>query len=203
LKKIWWALVAIAVVVSSAAGLYYAHTPTSKEECVPSGGEEYWLNNYTPAHSLGYEEEDWWVTYPKMHPNYSEPVEHPDWIIEHLHHHPMLILVHTTTCSYCSIQEEHISAVLPQYRDNITYIDILADTQDGYERGQDVFVAYDPNDGAHYVPLTVYITLCEANGKVFVAWHGIEGVTSEEWIESHIEDAIYYFEKNNNSWEGH
>lgn len=151
----------------------------------------------SPAHSVGSGEDDWWISYSDHHGSPGTQVSHPQWLLDALEEGPVLIYAHKE-CSYCAPQEEAIDELLQEYGGQIEFIDV--DAEKGDPKSADVAI-YDPNGVPHYVPLTILATLVEdQDGNVKVGWHSSEEVTGKEWIQSYIEDAVYYHDQNSARW---
>jgi len=67
------------------------------------------LNNYSPAHTLGSGDNDWWAAYPDQNENSGSNVDHPSWIEDALKEKPVLILVHSSDCIPCLVH--HVYAL--------------------------------------------------------------------------------------------
>ena len=77
--------------------------------------------------------------------------------------------------------------------EHIFDIDIY-DNEANYEIATEIFDIYDPNEEAATIPITVLVSKIQnENGNDVVIWHGTEGNTGKDWIDSHIRDSIYYY----------
>jgi hypothetical protein len=74
---------------------------------------------------------------------------------------------------------------------NLSYFSLLGGRDD--QRITDAIGAYDPDGGAHYVPLTVIITERTVGGASVTAFHSWEGTIRSEALDSWIMDAIDHF----------
>ncbi|NYT02473.1 MAG: thioredoxin family protein [Methanosarcinales archaeon] len=149
------------------------------------------------GHSVGVGEDDWWLGYPDQHPNAGEDVRHPQWVLEALQSGPVMIYGHGD-CEYCAPQTEAVGRLMEQSGDEVEYFNIPSD---GSDSRKDYFSVYDPDGGATYVPLTVFVTLVQdSEGEVQVAWHSSEDITGEEWLSSYLEDAIALYQENVADW---
>ncbi|NYT02009.1 MAG: thioredoxin family protein [Methanosarcinales archaeon] len=147
--------------------------------------------------SVGSGADDWWIDFPDGHVSSGSEVSHPQWLLDALQDGPVLIYAHKQ-CSYCAPQEEALDELLPEYEGQIDFIDV--DAEKGDPKSGEVAI-YDPDGGPHYVPLTIVATLVEdQDGNVAVGWHSSEAVTGKDWIQSYIEDAIYYHDQNSAGW---
>ncbi len=151
-----------------------------------------WMNDYTPIHSVGSGEDNFWISYPSSHPNSSQPVNHLTWVLETLNQHCVVIVVHKTGCTTCQPQADRVIALAEKYEDEGTFYDL--DISLGGETEQKAYEAYvyDPAGPPGYIALTVLVTLIEVNGKVEYCWHSWEGNVADAELEGWIQDTIYY-----------
>jgi thiol-disulfide isomerase/thioredoxin len=157
-------------------------------------------DSYTPIHAVGSEDDEWWTDYPDQHENAGSSVEHLDWVIDDLKDKPVLIFVHSSNCVPCLAQMPRIASAVEKYGDDLHYYDILAENS-GYEKAIGILDVYDPDGGGQYVPTTVFITLAKGpDGNVDVAWNSQIDAMSQDEIDSYIEDSIYYYKANRDSW---
>ncbi len=157
-------------------------------------------NNYSPNHSLGTGEKDWWVNYPDQSRNAGSSVSHPRWILESLKERPVLIFDYSNNCKSCIVQKKNIDQALEKVGNEVTLFDVSYDNKD--VRAFEVFQSYSlGSEGRYYVPTTVLITLIRGrDGMIDVAWHSVEDVMSTEEIDSYIKDSIYYHQMNSADW---
>jgi thiol-disulfide isomerase/thioredoxin len=157
-------------------------------------------NSYSPAHTLGSGNNDWWTAYPDQNANSGSAVDHPSWVLDALKGKPVLILVHSSNCVPCLTQIPRIKKALESYGSNLSYYDVLA--EDGsLRKAMDILDIYNPTGGAQYVPTTIFVTLIKgADGNVEVAWHSQLDAMSEEEIDSFVKDSIYYYKQNAAGW---
>jgi hypothetical protein len=147
---------------------------------------------------VGSGSDDWWTNYPDQSSGAGKEVNHPSWVLDALEAKPVLIYVHKE-CDYCAPQQEAVDKILDGFKGQITYYDINAD--EGDSRTEEALLAYDPNGGVSYVPMTIIVTLAEnSEGEVVPVWHSSEDITGEEWIQNYVEDAISYYDDNSSSW---
>jgi hypothetical protein len=157
------------------------------------------LQGYKPVYSLGSGKDDWWIKYPDQSPNASSPVNHLAWVIDSLKEKPVVILVHSTDCKACKVQQKDLNKVLDVYGGDLNYYDITADVVDA--KVLDVLNAYYPNAGVPMVPTTVLLTLVkDTNGKVVVGWHSMDDAMGEDVVASYVKDAVYYYRQNSADW---
>ena len=43
-----------------------------------------WLNDYTPVHSVGTDDDNFWINYPDINPSSGQSVEHLSWVTDSL-----------------------------------------------------------------------------------------------------------------------
>lgn len=155
-----------------------------------------WMNDYTPVHSVGSGEGDFWISYPSGHPNSSEPVNHLSWVLESLNQHCVVIVVHRTGCVTCQPQADRVIALAEKYEDDGTFYDL--DISLGGDTEQKAYEAYvyDPAGPPGYIALTVLVTLIEVNGEVKYCWHSWEGDVADAELEGWVQDTIYYYHVN-------
>jgi thiol-disulfide isomerase/thioredoxin len=119
-------------------------------------------------------------------------------VLDALKGKPVLIYVHKE-CDYCKPQTEAANKVAEEFKGKITYYEISGDGGDS--RAEEALMAYDPNGGVTYVPMTIILTLAPgSDGEVGPVWHSSEEITGEDWIRTHIEDAISYYDENSSGW---
>jgi len=159
-------------------------------------------NSYSPAHTLGSGDDDWWTVYPDQNENSGSDVEHPSWVEDALEEKPVLILVHSNDCRPCLIQIPRINNAVESYGLNLSYFDVLAEGS-GFQKALDVLYIYNPagGDEQQYVPTTIFVTLIKnSDGEVEIAWHSQTDAMSDDEINSYVEDAIYYYKQNAAGW---
>jgi glutaredoxin len=149
-------------------------------------------------YSVGSGSDGWWTSYPEQSENPGKEVNHPQWVLDALKDKPVVIYVHKG-CDYCKPQTDAMAEVVNESGDDFAYYDIAGDGSDA--RAEEALLAYDPNGGVSYVPLTVILTLApDSEGNVQVAWHSTEDVTGKEWIENYVKDSISYYDDNSADW---
>ena len=153
-----------------------------------------WLKSYTPGYEVGSGNDDWWVNYPSQHPENGASVDHPQWVQDEIAEGPVIMLVHSQ-CEGCAQQTREVPEVVEQYPGRIKFFDIdIYDNEANYEIATEIFDIYDPNEEAATIPITVLVSKIQnENGNNVVIWHGMEGNTGKDWIDSHIRDSIYYY----------
>jgi len=157
-------------------------------------------SSYSPAHTLGSGNNDWWTAYPDQNVNSGSAVDHPSWVLDALKEKPLLILVHSSNCKPCLVQIPRIKSAVDSNSGDLSYYDMLAEGS-SYQKAIDILDIYNPTGGAQYVPTTIFVTLIKgADGKVEVAWHSQLDAMSEEEIDSFVKDSIYYYKQNAAGW---
>lgn len=159
-------------------------------------------NSYSPAHTLGSGDNDWWGAYPDQNTDSGMTVEHLPWIEDALQEKPVLILIHSSDCKPCLVQVPRINNALKSYGLNISYYDIIAEGK-GLQKAMGILDVYNPagGDEQQYVPTTIFVTLIEgSDGEVDVAWHSQTDIMSDDEINSYTKDAIYYYNQNAAGW---
>ncbi len=149
-------------------------------------------SDYTITHSIGSGSDEFWTVYPAEHPKSGQNVSHPQWVRNKLEDGPLLILAHSTDCQPCIVQQSDLEAVLPDYQNQIEYVDLLTDGSD--PRAMDVYNVYYPRGGQWYIPLTVLISQTTVQGETRTIWHSKVSTTGKDWLRTYIEDAIAYYE---------
>jgi len=176
----------------------FPHTNENGPEIIQSD-DKHWLENYEPRYGLGSVQYNWWIPYYNGHPEAGSKVNHTEWIVESLQNNSVVILIHGTTCHGCEETKNNMHNCLEIYGSNFTYFELNADGEDN--RTEEVFNTYDPTAGQNLIPLTVIITLIiDDNNETQIAWHSAEGERSEDWIESYMQDSIYYHRQYLETW---
>src|SRR5512136_490831 len=75
-----------------------------------NSNEPFWLNSYTPTHSIGTGADDFWVRFPDVNPNAGQPVNHTCWVLQALEKKAYVFVVHKTGCVSCQPQADRITA---------------------------------------------------------------------------------------------
>ncbi|MFO7676916.1 MAG: thioredoxin family protein [Thermoplasmatota archaeon] len=161
--------------------------------CVSENGDtrQSWLDTYTPVHSQGTGENNFWITYPEKLSKSGVEVNHPQWVLDELENNPILIVAGSDDCAPCIMQKRNINTVLETYEEQIQYFNIPTDGSD--PRAWDAYNAYWSQDTSWYIPLTAIITKGrDTDNEVAIYWHSSTGSTGEQWISDFVKDAIYY-----------
>jgi hypothetical protein len=149
-------------------------------------------------YSVGSGKDDWWTIYPDQSTGAGGQVNHPSWALDALRSKPVLIYVHKE-CDYCAPQTEAANKVAEEFKGKITYYELLGGGSD--TRAEEALRSYDPDGGKTYVPMTIIVTLASGSaGEVGPVWHSSENITGEDWIRTHIEDAISYYDESSSGW---
>lgn len=145
----------------------------------------------TVRRDLGAGSGDFWTVYPDSHPSSGQTVAHPDWVVDALGQGALLVFAHSEGCYPC-VQQTGICESAYHSHPDLLYFDLLSGTDE--PDASEAFAAYDPNDGVHYVPLTIVITKAmDGPGNEVIAWHSWEGVVDLTTLTSWIEDAQSYY----------
>jgi hypothetical protein len=155
-----------------------------------------WIDTYTPVHSVGSGDDDFWTVYPDIHPNGGQPITHLSWVLDSLKENSVVFVVHRTGCVSCQPQADRIIALGEKYVDYVVTYDL--DTTLGGDAEQKAYEAYlyDPDDGQGYIALTGIFTLVNDNGEIVYGWHSWEGDVADAEMETWIKDCIYYYTMN-------
>lgn len=157
-------------------------------------------DSYTPAHSLGSGDDDWWTVYPDQNENSGSAVDHLSSVLDALKENPVLILVHSNNCKPCLIQIPRIENAVKRNSGNLSYFDELAEGS-GFQKAIGILDIYNPTGGAQYVPTTIFVTLIKgSDGNVEVAWHSQLDLMGQDEIDSYVSDSIYYYKQNAAGW---
>jgi ABC-type Fe3+-hydroxamate transport system substrate-binding protein len=150
-----------------------------------------WIEDYTPAHSLGSDENSFWIDHP-----IDGSISHPQWVIDSLESNCVVFVVHKHTCTWCDPQAQRVIALSEEYEDSMYFYDLDLDLGgDIMEKGYDSLI-YDPDGPPSYIALTGIITLIKDDGETHVAWHAWEGDMTESELEDWMKDAMYYYHIN-------
>ncbi len=152
-----------------------------------------------PLHAVGSGPENWWIEYPYQHLNAGSAVDHPSWALDALEEKPVIVMIHKNDCGTCARQEAEIKKVLEGLGDDVTYIDVLYESDE--EKGWRALEVYDPSGDPGLVPVTVFLTLAPGpDGNATVVWHSVIGYRDEERIRSYLNDAIALHTDNSEGW---
>jgi len=161
-----------------------------------------WLDNYTPAYSVGTGSDNFWINFPEGSPTVGQSVTHLTWITEDLKEKPVVFVCHRTGCGPCTPQADRVKALREIYGNDAIFYDLDnpfegygVTTEDILQKFQEAFY-YDPNGSPHYIAFTGVFTLIEDGTDVKIGWHGWEGDVADAEMESWIKDSIYYYNVN-------
>jgi hypothetical protein len=165
-----------------------------------SNGNNDWLENYSPVHSVGTDSDDFWIAFPTGNPSVGQSVQHKTWVTEALEEKPVVFVCHRTGCISCTPQADRIKALGEMYEDDAIFFDLDDDyagtaTADMLKKYNEGFY-YDPNGGTHYIALTGVFTIINEGGEEKIGWHSWEGNVDDVTMENWIKDAIYYYHMN-------
>ena len=68
-------------------------------QIIISDGNDNWLENYTPVHSVGTGSDNFWINFPVGGPSAGQSVNHLTWITEDLKEKPVVFVCHRTGCA--------------------------------------------------------------------------------------------------------
>ena len=161
-----------------------------------------WLDNYTPAYSVGTGSDNFWINFPEGSPTVGQSVTHLTWITEDLKEKPVVFVCHRTGCGPCTPQADRVKALREIYGNDAIFYDLDnpfegygVTTEDILQKFQEAFY-YDPNGSPHYIAFTGVFTLIEDGTDVKIGWHGWEGDVADAEMETWIKDSIYYYNMN-------
>jgi len=167
--------------------------------CTSNNTNDNWLKNYSPEHSVGTGENDFWVNFLD-----GQNDNHLTWITESLEEKPVFFVCHRTGCVSCTSQADRVKALGQKYAQYAIFYDLDDDyagtaTADILEKYNAAFY-YDPNGGSHYIALTGVFTIVNDGGEIKVGWHSWEAPNdknvNDSALETWIKDAIYYYHIN-------
>ena len=87
-------------------------------------------DNYTPIHSVGTGEDDFWINFPVGNPSVGQSVTHKTWITDDLKEKPVIFVCHRTGCGTCTPQADRVKALREIYGEDAVFYD-LDDNYDG------------------------------------------------------------------------
>jgi hypothetical protein len=161
-----------------------------------------WLDNYSPAYTLGAGSNNFWITFPPTSPVAGQEVTHLPWIVEDLQEKPVVFVCHRTGCGPCTPQADRVKALRTTYGDAALFYDLDypfegygTATADILDKFYNAFY-YDPNGGDQIIAFTGVFTKINDNGVVKIGWHSWEGNVADMEMESWIKDSIYYYQLN-------
>lgn len=161
-----------------------------------------WMNNYTPVHSVGNGEDNFWINFPVGGPSAGQSVEHLTWITEDLEEKSVVFVCHRTGCAACTPQADRVKALRETYGEDAIFYDLDypfegygVATEDILKKFNEAFY-YDANGPPSYIAFTGVFTLINDGGEVKIGWHSWEGDVADAEMETWIKDTIYYYHIN-------
>jgi hypothetical protein len=161
-----------------------------------------WMNNYTPAYSVGTGSDNFWINFPVGGPSAGQSVQHLTWITEDLKEKPVVFVCHRTGCTSCTPQADRVKALREIYGDDAVFYDLDypfegygVAPEDILQKFNESFY-YDPNGEPHYIAFTGVFTLINDGTGVKIGWHSWEGDVADAEMETWIKDSIYYYKVN-------
>ena len=161
-----------------------------------------WMNNYTPAYSVGTGSDNFWINFPVGSPSVGQSVTHLTWITEDLKEKPVVFVCHRTGCAACTPQADRVKALRETYGEDAIFYDLDypfegygVATEDILQKFNEAFY-YDANGEPHYIAFTGVFTFIKDGGEVKIGWHSWEGDVVDAEMETWIKDSIYYYNVN-------
>jgi len=161
-----------------------------------------WMNNYTPAYSVGTGSDNFWINFPVGGPSAGQNVQHLTWITEDLKEKPVVFVCHRTGCAACTPQADRVKALRETYGEDAVFYDLDnpfegygVATEDILQKFNEAFY-YDSNGEPHYIAFTGVFTRINDGGEVKIGWHSWEGDVADTEMETWIKDSIYYYSVN-------
>jgi hypothetical protein len=166
------------------------------ENAIKENSDDDWLLDYSPIHSIGSRDDDFWIAYPTNHINSSESLTHLSWINDSLKEGCVLFVVHKTGCETCKPQADRTIELAKDFKDYIVFYDLdLTFGGSTEKKGYDSYL-YDPDGPPGYLALTGIITIINNSGTVEYAWHSWEQDVKYSDMEEWLKDGIYYWYQN-------
>ena len=153
-----------------------------------------WLNNYSPMHSVGSGDNDFWTFSPSEN---GLAVDHLQWIVDSLEEGCVIFVVHKTGCTGCKAQADRVIEFADKYVELVVFHDLDIPLGGITEQRANAAYLYDPDGPPGYIALTGVFTYIEDNGEIKIGWHSWEFDVEDSEMESWIKDAIYYYDMNN------
>jgi uncharacterized protein YceK len=168
---------------------------TTKDSNDNSGNTEPEI--YTPVHSIGTRDDQFWIVYPPENPSSGQPVTHLSWVNESLKNSSLVFVVHRTGCTSCQAQADRVITLGRKYQGQAMFLDLDLSLGGATEQQANSAYLYDPDGPPGYIALTGVFTLVKQNGVLSYGWHSWELNVDETELESWVKDAIYYYDLNN------
>lgn len=158
--------------------------------------DDNWLIDYSPVHTIGSGNNDFWIEYPTDNPKSNQSISHLSWINDSLEEGCVLFVVHMTGCKSCQPQADRIIDLAEKYEEYLIFHDLDASLGGSIEqRAYDSYL-YDPDGSPGIIALTGIFTLIENNGSINYAWHSWERDVDFAEMEKWVRDGIYYWQQN-------
>jgi hypothetical protein len=155
-----------------------------------------WLPNYSPVHSIGSGNDDFWLVYPSDHTNSSQSLIHLAWVNDSLKEGCVLFVVHKTGCEACTPQADRTIRLAENYNEYIVFYDLdLTLGGSTEQKGYDSYL-YDPDGPPGYLALTGIFTIVNNSGTIEIVWHSWELDVKYSEMEEWLRDGIYYWNQN-------
>jgi hypothetical protein len=196
------AVISVISVVVILAGVFVLSLSPDGSNNNGNSNSPQWLDDYTPAYSVGTGSDNFWIDFPVGSPSVGQSVNHLTWITEDLKEKPVVFVCHRTGCGPCTPQADRVKALREIYGDDAIFYDLDnpfegygVATEDILQKFNQAFY-YDPNGEPHYIAFTGVFTRITDGGVVKIGWHGWEGDVADAEMETWIKDSIYYYNIN-------
>jgi thiol-disulfide isomerase/thioredoxin len=196
------AIISVIFVVIIAAAVFVLSWSPDGSNNNGNSNKLQWLDDYTPAYSVGTVSENFWINFPVGSPSAGQSLNHLTWITEDLKEKPVVFVCHRTGCGPCTPQADRVKALREIYGEDAIFYDLDypfegygVATEDILQKFNEAFY-YDPNGEPHYIAFTGIFTLINDGGVVKIGWHSWEGDVADAEMETWIKDSIYYYNVN-------
>ncbi|KYK32384.1 MAG: hypothetical protein AYK22_09275 [Thermoplasmatales archaeon SG8-52-3] len=161
-----------------------------------NSNDDDWLTDYSPVHSIGKGNDDFWIVYPDNHANSSESVTHLSWVNDSLKEGCVLFVVHKTGCEACQPQADRTIKLADDFNEHVVFYDFDLTLGGSIEtNGYDSYL-YDPDGPPGYLAFTCILTIINNSGTLEYAWHSWELDVKYSDMEEWLKDGIYYWNQN-------
>ena len=138
--------------------------------------------------------EGFWVE----HPEDDKVPDHPDWVKDELESKKVVfIFLWSQGCVPCEEQWEDMKddglvkgseddGTMAKYTDKVTLYSLDAGSE---ARGEEAIGVYDPNEGSHGTPTTVFLTM-EEGSETTIYWWAAEGKMKASDVDKVINEAM-------------
>lgn len=161
-----------------------------------NGNSESWFDDYSPIHTIGNGEGEFWIEYPTDSENAGQTISHLSWILESIESNCVLFVVHKTGCVGCAAQAERVINLSKEYEAQVEFYDLDIPLGGDIEQMAYESYLYDPDGPPGYIALTGIFTYVSYQGENRIGWHAWEGDVSDSEMEDWVRDAIYYYHLN-------